>query len=232
MEGEFSTPLVELPTFLSTISMVGDEQGAIVQRLIQAERKSPAVYDPTRDLFLSALEGKLSFEKAMAQAWNLIDETQRKCAVQILDASEHFLRGERHARVGPLPSLEYHLPNGLPLKIKPVMLRHFSPERLMVLHFWQSPLSQWQLSAAAAVLRSAVRTQLPQLSSCEVDFISVATSPTGNRRQFQKFNWTKLKPLNQAELDRFWNRFLTAWSQYQRGGPRKIKRWKTRGLFD
>lgn len=232
MEAEFSTPLVELPTFLSTISMVGDEQSTIVQRLIQAERKSPAVYEPTRDLFLSALEGKLSFEKVMAQAWNLTDETERKCAIQILDASENFLRDERHARVGILRSLKYHLPNGLPLNIAPILLRHFSPERLMVLHFWKTPLSQWQLSAAAAVLRSAVNTQLPQLSACEVDFISVAFSPTGNRRQFQKLNWTKLKPLNQVELDRFWNPFLTAWSQYQRGGPRKIKRWKTRGLFD
>jgi hypothetical protein len=232
MVGEFSTPLIELPTFLSTISMVGDEQNAIVQRLIQAERKSPSVYDPARALFLSVLEGKLSLENAMVQAWHLNDETQRKCAVQILDASRHFLQDEHHARTGLLPNLKYHLPNGLPLNVTPVRLRHFNPERLLVLHFWRTPLSEWQLRAAAAVLRSAVSTQLPQLATCEVDFISVAFSQTGNSRQFQRFNWTKLKPLNQTEIDRFWNRFLTAWTQYQRGGPRKIKRRKIVGLFD
>jgi hypothetical protein len=36
MRQEFSTPLVELPTFLSAISMVTDDRAAIVQKLIQA----------------------------------------------------------------------------------------------------------------------------------------------------------------------------------------------------
>jgi hypothetical protein len=106
------------------------------------------------------------------------------------------------------------------------------PERLLVLHFWQTSLSQWQLSAAAAVIRSALQTQMPQLASCEIDFISVASSLTGDRREFQRFNWTRLKALSQTELDRFWKQFLAAWSQYQRGGPRIIKRKKTFGLFD
>ncbi len=56
MEKEFSTPLVELPSFLSTISMVGDDQNATVQKLIQAERKSPPVYDLARALFLAVLQ--------------------------------------------------------------------------------------------------------------------------------------------------------------------------------
>lgn len=232
MEEEFSTPLVELPTFLSTISMVGDDQNTIVQKLIQAERKSPPVYEPARDLFLTILEGKLSFEDARIQAWHLKDETQRKCAVQILNASERFLKGEHHAHIGVLHNLKYRLPNGLPLTVAPVRLRHFSPERLMLLHFWQTPLSQWQLSAAAAVLRSTINTELPQHAACEVDFISVPFSELGNRRQFEKFNWTKLKPLDQTELDRFWYRFLTAWSQYHRRGPRKIIRKRARGFFD
>lgn len=232
MPGEFSTPLVELPSFLSTISMVGDDQAAIVQRLVQAERKSPSFYDPARDLFLSALEGKLSFEKVMAQAWNITDETERKCALQVLWASEQFLREERHARVGLLSNLKYHLPNGLPLNVTPVRLRHLSSGRLLVLHFWRTPLSQWQLSAAAGVLRLTLHTQIPKLDSCEIDFISVALTPSGDRREFQRLNWNRLKPLHRAELDRFWNQFLEAWSRYQRGGPRKINRRKFSGLFD
>jgi hypothetical protein len=105
MEKEFSTPLLELPSFLSTISMVGDDQNAIVERLIQAERKSPPVYDPARELFLTVLEGKLSFERARTQAWRLFNEVERKCALQILDASENFLRGERPARIVSIAAL-------------------------------------------------------------------------------------------------------------------------------
>ena len=232
MEKEFSTPLLELPSFLSTISMVGDDQNAIVQRLIQAERKSPPVYDLARALFLAVLEGKLSFENARTQAWRSFNEVERKCALQILDASENFLRGERPARIGPLPTLKYFLPNGLPLDVAPVRLRHFSPERLLILHVWQTPLSQWQMSAAGAVLRSVMKDQLPQHESSEVDFISVSLSPSATRRQFERLNWNKLKPLPQAELDRFWSRFLDAWSQYQRKEPREIKRRRDRGLFD
>src|SRR3954465_5102435 len=109
MYREFSTPIIELPSFLSTISMVVDGQTAIVQSLIQAERKSPPVYLPTRDLFLSTLGGKLRFEDIVVQARRLIGETERKCAVQIIDASEQFLRKEKPAHIAELPDLKFTL---------------------------------------------------------------------------------------------------------------------------
>jgi hypothetical protein len=52
MEYELSTPLRELPKFLSTISMVTDDIAAIVQKLKFAERKSPSRYDPAREHFV------------------------------------------------------------------------------------------------------------------------------------------------------------------------------------
>ena len=232
MDPELSTPLVALPTFLSTISMVVDDRSAIVRKLVQAERKSPPVYEPSRDLFLSVLEGKLSFDKATIQARRLADETERKCAVQIMDASEQFLRNERHSRISRLPDLKYALPNGLQLDISPVWLRHLDPSRLMILHFWRDPLSNWQMGAAAAVLRSALFDSQPQYTSCELDFISIAFSQIGNRRRFERYNWTKLKPHNATELRRFWTHFLAAWSQYQSFGPREIRRKRTANLFD
>jgi hypothetical protein len=231
MRPELSTPLTQLPSFLSTISMVVDDRGAIVQKLIQAERKSPPVYEPSRDLFLSILEGKLSFGKATVQARRLTDETERRCAVQIMDASERFLCNERPTPISRLPGLTYTLPNGLGLDISPVWLRHFDPSRLLVLHFWQAPLSTWQLGAAASVLRSALLQNEPQYSSCEIDFISVAFSPFSNRRWFECHNWVKLNPLNANELRRFWQRFLEAWVHYHRMGPREIRRKRAADLF-
>jgi hypothetical protein len=229
---ELSTPLVELPTYLSTISMVVDDRAAIIRNLIQAERKSPPVYGPSRDLFLSVLQGKMSFDRAVIQARRLADETERKCAVQIIDASEHFLRGERPTTAVELSNLKYTLPNGLQLKIAPVWVRNFDPERLMVLHFWQAPLFQRQLGAAAAVLRSALHNDQPQYSSCEIDFISVAFSQFGSSRRFERYNWTRLKPLDGDELHRFWQQFLIAWSHYHLTGPREIRRKRSASLFD
>jgi hypothetical protein len=229
---ELSTPLVELPTYLSTISMIVDDRAAIVRNLIQAERKSPPVYGPSRDLFLSVLQGKLSFEKAVIQARRLADQTERKCAAQIIDASEQFLRHERPTIAIELPNLKYALPNGLELKIAPVWVRHYDPDRLMILHFWQAPLFQRQLSAAASVLRAALHDTKPQYSACEIDFISVAFSRFGTGRRFERYNWNQLKPLDDAELSRFWQQFLAAWSHYQRVGPREIKRKRGLSLFD
>ena len=232
MHSEFSTPLTELPTFLSTISMVRDDRAAIIQSLIQAERKSPSVYEPSRDLFLRVLEGRLDFDRASTQARRLNDEIERRCAIQILHASEHFLKNERPARISRLPNLDYVLPNGLHLNVSPIWLRHFDPSRLMVLHFWQTPLFDRQLAAAAAVLRTVLLETLPQYSSCQIDFISVAFSQFSNRRQFGVYNWVKLTPLNDTELHRFWAQFVEAWSQYQRMEPREIKRKRAATLFN
>lgn len=232
MEAEFSKPLNELPMFLSTISMVVDDRAAIVKQLIQAERKSPPIYGPTRDLFLCVLEGDFNFDDAVVQARRLADETERKCALEVLAASEKFLCSERRAPLGPFPSMRYQLPNGMRLDISPIWVRHLNPERLMALHFWRTQLSERQLSAAAAVLRTVIYNEQQQYSACEIDFISVSQSRFGGQRRFDRYNWTKLKPLSEDELARFWKPFVLAWSDYQRRGPREIIRKRPRSLFD
>lgn len=232
MEREFSKPLSELPAFLSTISMVVDDRTAIIRQLIQAERKSPPIYGSTRDLFLYVLEGKISFDNAMVQARRVVNETEQKCAVEVLTASEKFLRSERRAPSGSFPNMKYSLPNGMQLDISPIWVRHLNPERLMVLHFWRTPLSERQLSAAAAVLRSVLYNEQQQFSACEVDFISVAQSQFGGQRRFDHYNWTKLRPLGEDQLARFWRPFVLAWSNYQRRGPREIRRKHPQSLFD
>ncbi len=232
MDTKFSTPIDQLPTFLSTISMVGDDRSAIIQKLREAERKSPSVYEPTRELFLTVLEGKLSFEKAMVQAWRVADYTEKKCATQVLEASKDFLQNQRPAYISRLSGMKFTLPNGLPLAVSPVWIRHLNPDRLLILHFWQASFSQWQLSAAGAVLRSALLDQLPQYAACEIDFISVPFVETANGRRFDKYSWTKLRPLNESETNRFWNRFLSAWTDYQRGPSRVIRLKRGPTLFE
>lgn len=232
MDTEFSKPLVALPSFLSTISMVVDDRAAIIQQLIQAERKSPPKYGPTRDLFIHVLEGNFTFEEALQQASRVDDPTERRCAIEILSASERFLRVKRAARTGRFPAMQYFIPNGMPLDVSPLWIRHLDPERLMVLHFWETPLSPRQLSAAAAVSKLSLLREFPQYSSCELDFISVPLSTSGDRRQFQGYNWTKLKPLSEEALARFWRQFLLAWSDYQRRPPREFRRKREPSLFD
>jgi hypothetical protein len=212
--------------------MVVDDRAAIVQRLTDAERKSPPVYDPARELFYRVLQGDLSLEKAIIQARNLHDQTERKCATEILRGSETFLLRERRSRIGPFPTMTYRLPNGMGLNVSGVMIRHLNPERLMVLHLWKTPLSDWQLSAASAVLKSVLLDQQPQYSACELDFISVSNSNPALERRFKQYNWTKLKPLNEHELARFWRQLLAAWSEYQRRPPREIRRKHLPSLLD
>jgi len=231
MEREFSTPLTELPTFLSTISMVEDDGRQIVESLTQAERKSPSVYEPTRDLFCLVLQGDLCVTQAMVQAHRILDEVERKCAVDVLEASKSFLEKQAAARVGPFPAMNFEIPNGLSLNVAPVWLRHFNPPRLMILHFWRQPLSDWQLGAASAVLRAALLTHQPDYAMCEIDFISVPHPEASPRRRFEHYDWAKLRPLDNKNLHRFWKQFCGAWSVYQNQEPREIKRRRSADLF-
>lgn len=232
MDAKFSTPITELPSFLSTISMVRDDHYSIVQKLRDAEQKSPPVYNPTRDLFLATLSGRLPYNKAMEQAWRLTDAVEKSCATQILDAAKNFLENERPCHIAPLTGLSFALPNGLPLPVTPIWLRQFNPNRVLVLHFWQTPFSQWQLGAAAAVLRASITRQIPEYSSSEIDFISVPLVEATSKRRFEKLNWTRLKPLSDDDLARFWSQFLKAWNEYHRRGPREIRARRQRTLFD
>jgi len=232
MEFAVSTPLSELPAFLSTISMVVDDRALIIERLIQAERKSPPRYEPAKELFCRVLQGDLSVTQALAQARNVTDPVERKCAVDILEASKKFLFSAAPAHIGLFPSMNISIPNGMQLSVSPVRLRHLNSQRLMVLHFWQTPLSTWQLSAAGAVLRAALARNQPDYSNCELDFISVSVPGATSQRRFERYSWAKLKPLNDADLSRFWKQFCTAWSEYQSKGPRQFRRKRQSDMFD
>jgi hypothetical protein len=188
MTCRLSKPLTELPGFLSTISMVVDDRSEIIRNLVGAERKSPPVYDPSRDHFCAVLEGKLSFDQAMGQARVLTDETERGCAIAILEASEDFLRKQPPAAIDAFPPMNYRLPNGLALTVSPLWHRRTTPGRLMILHFWQVPLTPWQLSAAGAVIRATIAKYQPQYLSSELDFISISVPAGRTRRQFERYN--------------------------------------------
>jgi hypothetical protein len=231
MEREFSKPLNEPPGFLSTISMVEDDRSAIIENLIQAERKSPSRYEPAKALFCRVLEGDLNVGQAIAHAHTVAGLVERKCAAEVLQASKEFLARQPPAHIGPLPPMSVSIPSGLRLNVSSVLFRHLDPERLMVLHFWQKPLSDWQLSAAGAVLQSALLQHQPEFANCEIDFISVPFPEFAPHRRFEHYNWTKLKPLNDNDLQRFWNQFCDAWSIYKRREPREIRRRRPPDMF-
>lgn len=226
-----STPLRELPGFLSTISMVVDDRRSIVDSLVQAERKSPSRYEPAKALFCRVLEGDLNVTQAITQARKVFDEVERKCALEILEASQGYLARQSAAHVGPFPSMSVTILNGLNLSVAPLWPRHLNPQRLMVLHFWRKPLTQWQLGAAGAVIRSALTQHHPEFAGCEIDFISVPLPESASRRRFELHNWTTLKPLDDKNLRRFWKQFCDAWSVYQGQEPREIRRRRSPDLF-
>ena len=228
-----SKPLTMLPAFLSAVSMVGDDQEHTIRQLTYAERKSPPFYNPARDLFIRVLQGDFNVERAVAEAHRLSDDVERKCASDVLEASRSFLMREAPAKVGQLDPMEVHLPNGMELSVSPVWIRHLRPQpRLMILHFWQRPLSDWQLSAAAAILIAALKRHDPACLSLDIDFVSVAVPDYSAGRRLRVYDWYSLKPLDDDGLSRFLHRLCAAWAAYQCREPRVIKSRHNRDLFD
>jgi hypothetical protein len=232
MEFGLSSPLRTLPSFLSTISMVVDDQSAIIKSLTHAERKSPPKYAPTRDLFFRVLKGDLSFSQALKQASLLPDQVQKECAVEVLEAAKDFLRDAPKGVVTEFPLMQVQIPNELALDVSPVWLQHLDPKKLLVLHFWRRPLADRQRSAAATILRRALLQQQPFFSGCELDFVSVSVPTNGSSRKLRLYDWKGLKPLDERDLVRFWQPLVEAWSKYQSREPRRFRRRGERGLFD
>lgn len=228
----WSKSLTEPPGFLSTVSMVVDDQRLIVQDLIQAERKSPSVYEPARALFRRILQSDLSFDQALDQARKLLDQVERKCAIEILRASKEFLTKEVKGPIGDFPKMSTVIPGDLTLNITQILVRHLKPDRLMILHFWRDSLSPRQLSAAAAILKDTIKKAEPEFASHELDFITVSAPGNKSSRLLKRYNWQTLKPLKQPELVKFWKPFCAAWQQYQRLPPRRVVKRKERDLFD
>ncbi len=223
METTLSTPIEELPAYLSSISMVCDDVQQIVNDLIHAERKSPKKYHLARDLFLGVLEGDFSFADAVAQARLFGDGTVRKCTLEVLDASRSFLTNGSRSDVTPLDRLWLPLPNGKELLVSPVWLCHSNPHRLLVLHFWLKPLSDWQIKAALAILVEAMKRDNHECLTLDIDFISVARPEHSARRQFQLYDWYKLRPLDEGELDDFLQRLCAGWQKYRSRALREVK---------
>ena len=84
MVEDLSKPLEALPGFLSTISMVEDDQAQVIKGFIGAERKSPPRYDAARQLILRVLEGQISLQQARDLADTVSDPVDRRCAQQVL----------------------------------------------------------------------------------------------------------------------------------------------------
>src|SRR4051812_21598461 len=95
LKSKFSTPLTEPPAFLSTISMISDNQDAIVKKLREAEITTPAFYKIARELFNRTLSGDLTFDQALTQAADILEPTDRKCAFDVLDVSKDFLLNQQ-----------------------------------------------------------------------------------------------------------------------------------------
>jgi hypothetical protein len=224
LETSHSRLLTTFPSFLSTVSIVGDDQNKTIQAFRHAERKSPPVYDPARDLFIRLIQGDFTFEAALDQARLLTDKIERKCATNVLEAAKSFLTSAPPAKLGPLPPMAIRLPNGMELSVSSVWIRHVHPDRLMVLHLWEKSLSDWQLSAAGAILRMALYRHQPTCARLELDFISVAVPGHSSERRLQNYSWELLKPLDEDGLQRFFKRLCDAWTEYQRQGPREYKK--------
>jgi hypothetical protein len=221
----FGRRLEELPTFLATIAMVSDDGSQLVNGLRRAERRSPAIYTPTRQLFLRILDGSLSYAGGMGQAHQLADSRERGCAVAVLRQSKRFLETQPKSRIVLLATMTLVLPSGLNLSVGPIWVRHMNFEtRLLVLHFWQIALSDRQLSAAAAILRATILMNHVGLASSEIDFISVSNSEMSETRRFQNLQWRQLDPLNEGELTKFAHQIEAGWNAYLHSAPRESNR--------
>src|SRR6185312_11883670 len=95
----FAGHLKELPSFLSTVSTIVDDFEASLSNLRKLERPPPNIYEPTRQIWLKVLMGQFSVDQAFAEASRLHDDTERRCAVDVLTASRHVLTEEPRARI-------------------------------------------------------------------------------------------------------------------------------------
>jgi hypothetical protein len=221
---DLSIPLEELPGFLSTISMVEDDRREIIKGLIAAERKSPPRYDAARQLILRVLEGQIDYERAEAFAATIPDPIDKRCAEDVLNAAKPFLRSATTSPVGQLAPMRFEVRPELFLKVAPIRVRQLSEPRVLLLHVWDRPLNDRQVRAALAILKRALTDQLPAYSYRDIDFVTLSTPPLSARRSCRIYGWNSLPPMETDELDRFLGALSDAWSEYQRHGPRSVKR--------
>ena len=228
-----SKPLTILPSYLSAISMVGDDLEYTIRQLTYAERKSPPVYNPARDIFIRVLQGDFDVDRGVTEANRLQDGVERQCAREVLETSRNFLANQPPARVRRLDAMSISLPDGTDLNISPVWIRHLHPQpRLMVLHFWQQALTDWQLSAAGSVLIEALKGHNKNCLGLDLDFVSVAIPDRAASRRLILYDWYKLHPLDSEDLRRFLDRLCAAWAAYQRRERRVIRNRSGPDLFE
>ena len=231
MDVAYSQLLTELPSFISTISMVEDDRENIIASFRHAERRSPSTYAPARDLIRRILQGDFSYKAAVHHAQAISGDVERRCALSVLETAKEFLCAEAPAAISSVDAMRYQVRSGLELKVGSLWVRHLVPQRLFVLHAWKKPLSEWQRGAFARILRDSLLEYQPDYANLEIDLISVAASEHSSNRKFEKYNWSALKPLDNQSLQRFLNQLLSAWDEYHKRGPRKFYPRRTGELF-
>lgn len=226
-----SKPLEALPGFLSTISMVVDDRSQVIKGFIGAERKSPPRYNAARELILRVLRGQINLQQAQDFADTVSDPVDRRCAQQVLRASQPFLKDASSAPVTALPAMAIEVRADLTLSVRPVWLRQLEEPRLLLLHLWDRPLNERQVRAGLAILKNALALEQPALAYREIDFVSIATPDLAGGRRCQVYGWQTLAPMEDDELVRFFRDMLSAWDEYHRIGPRPVKRRGAPDLF-
>ncbi|MBG7613811.1 hypothetical protein IWC96_00765 [Brevundimonas sp. BAL450] len=204
--------------------MVEDDGRETVKGLVAAERKSPPRYDAARQLFLSVLEGRMTLAQAQSYASGLPDPIDRRCAEGVMGAGAIFLKEAIVSPIGQLPPLTFPVRADLTLKISPIRVRQLEEPRLLLLHLWDRPLNERQIRAALAILKRGLLEQAPDYAYCDVDFVILSTQPLSAHRSCRVYEWPTLPAMKQEELNQFLEMLTTAWDEYQRKGPRLIKR--------
>ena len=224
MSDDLSVPLDELPGFLSTISMVEDDQRDIVKRLIAAEKKSPPRYDAARQLFLSVIEGQIDHERAELFANTISDPIDRRCAQDVLKAATNYLRSATSSPVGQLSPMRFEIRPDLSLGVAPIRVRQLEEPRVLLLHVWDRPLSDRQVRAAISILKRTLADQAPEYAYRDLEFVTVSTPPLSAQRSCKVYGWKTLPHMEDDELSRFLLALSDAWQTYRSIGPRPVRR--------
>jgi hypothetical protein len=99
MEEGYSKLLTEFPSFLSSVSMVFDDRERIIKGLIHAERPSPPRYDPSRAIFIKALQSDFTFDEA------ILRELATSLNRRNIGGDDVFVYAYGHAEEAPVHSV-------------------------------------------------------------------------------------------------------------------------------
>lgn len=231
-EPALSSPITKMPNFASSARLYSRDKNEIITGLRRSERKPPPIYDSTRDFILLILEGKLNYDLAIKQAKNIPDETERRCALDVLRVTKEFLEKEQKGKLSPLEGMFIEFSDDSTIPISQLYVRILGNEqRLFYLCPWEKPLNETQLSVAGGIIRRAIPNFYPQYADCEIDFVSTHMDQIANKRTIRISNWSKITPLDSPQLDNVLSALRIAWREYRALPPRTIIRNRPRDLL-